>query len=152
MSKIDVLQGKRWGDWVIIGREWVNEKTGQRLNVFAFGGPATTVQNDRYAFGDDDGSESGHTLDTQNTNRTAQVADTTFLIRIEVQETAGGTDNLTAALFAQKNGSGGFVAVPYSATNNGLRLADNTQSRADDDPDSRPGRVSDGIARQRILP
>lgn len=124
---------KRFGDWVIVGKYWVNEKTGQRIPVIQGAGPAVTVQNDRYAFGDDDGSESGHSLDTQNTNRTAQAPDVTFLIRIEVQETNGGTENLAAALYAQKNGTGGFTAVPFSATNNGLRLANDTQSRADDE-------------------
>jgi len=119
--------------WILAGRYWVRVGDGFRLPVIQGGGPANTVQNDVYAFGDDDGSATTHTLDTENTNRDAQAVDVTFMIRIQVEETAGGTDNLTAALFAQKNGTGGFVQVPYSATNNGLRLADDTQSRADDE-------------------
>jgi len=119
--------------WILIGRWWYNTETGQVIAPISGGGPATTVQNDRYAFGDDDGNEAGHSLDTQNTDREAQEADVTFMIRIEVQETAGGTDNLTAGLYAQKNGSGGFALVPYSATNNGLRLANDVNSRADDE-------------------
>lgn len=123
----------RIGEFVLIGRYWIRISDGLFVPVIQGGGPANTVQNDRYAFGDDDGTESGHTLDTQNTNRTAQAADVTFMIRIEVQETAGGTENLTAALYAQKNGTGGFSLVPYSATNNGLRLANDVSSRTDDE-------------------
>lgn len=119
-------------NWRIKGRYWVRGD-GLLVPVIQGGGPANTVQNDKFAFGDDDGSESGHSLDTENTNRTAQEADVTFMFRVQVEETAGGVDNLTAALYAQKNGSGGFLAVPYSATNNGLRLANDTQSRTDDE-------------------
>jgi hypothetical protein len=93
---------------------------------------ANTVQRDVYAFGDDDGSESGHTLDTENTNRTAQVGDVTFLIRIGLEENGGKSDDPATALFAQKNGSGGFTEVTTSRTD-GLKIANDTQSRSDDE-------------------
>lgn len=121
------------GNWLQIGRYWHRVSDGKILPVIQGGGKAVTVQNDKYAFGDDDGSESGHSLDTENTDRSAQVADVPFLIRIQLEETAGGVDNLTGALYADKNSSGTFSAVVFSATNDGIRLVDDTQSRTDDE-------------------
>jgi hypothetical protein len=94
----------------------------------------TTITKPRTrAFGDDDNTEALHSLDTENTNRTAQAADVTFMFRVQIEETNGGNEVDGYALYAQKNGTGGFLAVPYSTTNNGLRLNDDTQSRADDE-------------------
>ena len=123
----------RIGEFVLVGRYWIRISDGLLVPVIQGGGPSNTVQNDKYAFGDDDGTESGHSLDTENTNRTAQSADVTFMIRIQIEETAGGTESDGYMLYAQKNGTGGFIQVPYSSTNNGLRLNDDTQSRADDE-------------------
>ncbi len=116
--------------WKVEGRYWVRESDGFRLPVIQGGGKAVTVQNDRYVFGTDNGSESGHSLDTENTDRGAQAADVTFLIRIQVEETGGVNDTWTFQLYAQKNGGGGFTAVTRARTD-GLRLADDTQSRTD---------------------
>jgi len=117
--------------WRIEGRWWVRGD-GLRLPVIQGGGPAVTVQNDKYAFGDDDGSESGHSLDTENTPRASQVADVTFMFRVQIEETNGGTESSGYTLFAAKNG-GAAAQIPYSSTNNGLRLNDDTQSRTDDE-------------------
>ena len=111
--------------WRIDGHYWIRDSDGLCLPVIQGGGMAVTIQNDRYAFGDDDNNEATHTLDTENTDRIAQVADVTFMIRIQVQETDAGTDNLTAALFAQKNAIGGFVEVTTVSTN-GIIIANDT--------------------------
>lgn len=95
-------------------------------------GMAVVVQNDRFVFGTDDGSESGHSLDTENVARTAQIPDVTFLTRIQVEETDGGNSNLLYALFAQKNGTGGYTEVTTARTD-GLKIANDTQGRADDE-------------------
>ena len=120
------------GKWILIGRYWVRLSDSFRLPAIQGGGKAVTIQNDRYAFGDDDGSESGHSLDIENTDRIAQIPDVTFIIRIQVQETAGGTDNLTAALHARVNGIGTFDPVTTTSTN-GVILANDTQGRTDDE-------------------
>ena len=116
--------------WRLEGRYWIRFSDGLRLPVIQGGGMAETHQIDRYAFGDDDGNEAGHSLDTENTTRGTQEADVTFLIRIQVEETGGASDAWTFQLYAQKNGGGGFTAVTRARTD-GLRLADDTQSRAD---------------------
>ncbi|MHA2086395.1 MAG: hypothetical protein ACXABD_21840, partial [Candidatus Thorarchaeota archaeon] len=118
--------------WILEGRYWVRLSDGFRLLVIQGGGAANTVQNDVYAFGDDDNNEATHTLDTENTDRTAQAADVTFLFRTQVEETAGGTENKAYALFAQKNGAGGFIEVTTGSAN-GIIIADDTQSRADNE-------------------
>ena len=75
--------------WILAGRYWVRRSNGLRLRVIQGGGKAVTSQTDVWAFGDDDGNEAGHSLDSENADRAAQVADVTFLIRIQVQETGG---------------------------------------------------------------
>ena len=118
--------------WIADGRYWIRLSDGFRLPIIQGGGMAVTIQNDIFAFGDDDGSESGHTLDTENVNRTAQAPDVTFLIRISVEETDGGSSSVLGTLFARKNGTGGWNAVTTTSTN-GVILDNDTQSRADDE-------------------
>lgn len=119
------------GKWILTGRYWKRKSDGYLLPVIQGGGPAVTVQNDKYAFGTDNGSESGHSLDTENTPRTAQIPDVTFMFRVQLEETAGGTESTGYTLYAAKNG-GVAAQIPFSATNNGLRLNNDTQSRPDD--------------------
>ena len=111
---------------------WKRLSDGYILSPIRGAGKAVTIQNDTYAFGDDDGSESGHSLDTENTDRTAQLGDVVFMLRIQVEETAGGTEATGFALFAQKNGTGGYTEVTTGRTD-GIRIANDTQSRADDE-------------------
>lgn len=119
------------GKFIRVDRYWIHLETGKRIPVIQGGTSANTIQNARYAFGDDDGTESGHSLDTENTPRTAQLGGVTFLFRVQVEETAGKTDNWTFQLYADKNSGGTFTAVTTTRTD-GLRLANDTQSRADD--------------------
>lgn len=118
------------GKFIKVGRYWIHLETGMRVPVIQGGTSANTVQNDRWAFGDDDGTESGHTLDTELADRSSQLGNVTFLIRIQVQETAGKADTWTFQLYADKNGGASFTAVTTTRTD-GLRLANDTQSRAD---------------------
>jgi hypothetical protein len=123
------------GGWLRIGKYWFGWWRGKpwMLPVIQGGGKAVTVQNNVFAFGDDDGSESGHSLDTENANRTAQIADVTFMIRISVEENGGGLDDLPAALYCSYN-SGTFTAVGTTASGTmPLKLANDTQSRSDDE-------------------
>ena len=71
--------------WLLVGRYWVRLSDGLCLPVIQGGGKSNTIQNDVYAFGDDDGNEAGHSLDAENNDRIAQVADVTFMIRISVE-------------------------------------------------------------------
>lgn len=119
-------------EWRQQGRYWVRLSDGFKLPIIQGGGKAVVVQRSAWAFGTDNGSESGHSLDTVNVPRTAQVADVSFLIRIGIGETAGGSDNSSFALFAQKNGTGGYTEVTTARTD-GIIIANDTQSRSDDE-------------------
>jgi hypothetical protein len=47
------------GKWILTGRYWKRKSDGYLLRVIQGGGPANTVQNDKYAFGTDDNTEAG---------------------------------------------------------------------------------------------
>ena len=112
---------------------WIyNARTGEFIAPISGGGAANVGQNAVYAFGDDDGNEAAHTLDSENTDRAAQIPDVTFMIRIQVEENNGGNGAFLYSLYAQKNGAGGFAAVTTTSTN-GIIIANDTQSRADDE-------------------
>ena len=81
------------GKWILIDRYWVRLSDGLHLPAIRGGGAAHTVQNDVYAFGDDDGNEAGHSLDIENTDRGVQPPDVSFLIRISAEENGGGSEN-----------------------------------------------------------
>lgn len=79
----------------------------------ADGVPAATLEQEGFAFGDDDGSESGHTLNTQDSNATAEVAAVkTLRLLIDATSDPAAT---AYALRYQKNGAGGYTAVPTSS-------------------------------------
>jgi hypothetical protein len=121
------------GKWIQIGRYWYR-RDGFRLPVIQGGGKANTIQNDRYAFGDDDNNEATHSLDAENTNRASQSGDVTFMLRFQVEETAGGTEAQGFALFSEKNGDGtGTFNEVTTGSTDGLQIANDTQSRADDE-------------------
>jgi hypothetical protein len=111
---------------------WIN-KDGIVLTTIRGGGMPVETQNDRYAFGDDDGSESAHSLDTENTPRTAQDLDTNFTIRIQIAETGGGSANITPTLYCSYE-SGTYTAVTTtSSASMPCRLVDDANSRADNE-------------------
>lgn len=116
--------------WRIEGSYWIRESDGLRLPVVTGGTSANTIQTSTWAFGTDNGTESGHSLDTEGANRTAQQADVTFLIRLQAHETAGKTDPWAFQLYAAKNGGATFTAVDSSRTD-GIIKANDTQSRSD---------------------
>lgn len=119
-------------NWIRIGRHWYRLPDLKRVPVIEGGGPPNTTQED-FAFGDDDGSEAGHSLDTQNANRTSQAVGTAnkFLIRIIAEENNSKDDAWAFALRYQKNGAGGYIAIDTSTTE--IRLIDDDNSRADDE-------------------
>jgi hypothetical protein len=118
--------------WNIEGRYWVRKSDGLSIPIIQGGGKAVTGQTANWAFGTDNGSESAHSLDTEGVNRGAQAADTPFLIRLQPNETGGASEAAGYALFAQKNGAGGYTEVTTSRTD-GLRIAANGSSRSDDE-------------------
>jgi hypothetical protein len=85
------------------------------LLVFTFSsGPSATVNQAAFRFGVDDGSESTHGwLAAQNTNINAALGDT-VLLRFLLQA-SGDPASFAPTLRAQKNGAGGYVAVPVGA-------------------------------------
>jgi hypothetical protein len=121
--------------WLRVGRRWFGfyRRRFHVIPVIAGGGKAVTVQTGTWAFGDDDGSESGHSLDTEGAARTAQVADVTFMIRIQVEETGGGAENQGFALFAAKDDASGVFTEVTTSRTDGIRIANDTQSRADNE-------------------
>lgn len=69
----------------------------------------TTEDQEGFAFGDDDGSESAHTLDTQDSHLTAAVG--TKSLRVIVNSTGDKPANAFKLKY-QKNGAGGYEDVP----------------------------------------
>lgn len=97
--------GGSGGDNTIVGDSW------EGGNLITF-----TLDQTAFRFGTDDGSESAHTwLDSQNTS-IYRALGSSFLLRALLQATG---DPATAAytLRAQKNGAGGYVAVPVGTGN-----------------------------------
>ena len=72
-----------------------------------------SLEQEGFAFGDDDGNEATHTLDTQDANVEEALGVKT--LRVIVNAT-GDPGALAYTLRSQKNGSGGYVAVPLAAT------------------------------------
>jgi hypothetical protein len=99
-----------WGpydfdDWVL---DWTNA-------TFPVLPPIATIELEQegFAFGDDDGSESAHTLGTQDTNHTG-AADATKTLRLIYDGTGEG--EVTPTLRFQQDGSGGYIELPVGAT------------------------------------
>jgi hypothetical protein len=72
-------------------------------------GASATLEQEGFAFGDDDGSESAHTLDTQDTNVTEELGTKTLRALINA---TGDPASIAYKLKYQKNGSGGYIDVP----------------------------------------
>lgn len=70
-----------------------------------------------FAFGDDDGTESGHTLGTQDTNHSGVLG--TKSLRL-INDTTGDVANTAYKLKYQKNGTGGYTDVPIVASTSGV--------------------------------
>lgn len=68
-----------------------------------------TFDQEGFSFGDDDGNEAAHTLDTQDTNITEEVGVKTLRTLINL---TGTGSSVTPSLRFQKNGSGGYTLVP----------------------------------------
>ena len=79
---------------------------------------ADTLDQDGFAFGDDDGSESAHTLDTADTNYSGALG--TKSLRVQLDAAVGDPANQAYKLKYQKGGTGGYTDVPTSATTAGV--------------------------------
>lgn len=77
---------------------------------------AATIVQEGFAFGDDDNNESTHSLDTQDTNITAELGTKTLRL---ILDTSNAYSSSAYKLKYQKNGSGGYTDVPTSATYGG---------------------------------
>lgn len=75
---------------------------------------STTVDQQDFRFGDDDGSESTYTQGTQGANKTVALG-TPFIYRALLQA-VGDPASFAPTLYAQKNGSGGYSAVAVGSS------------------------------------
>lgn len=89
-----------FGGWAIVG---VAVKTGIPIDQSAF------------RWGDDDGSESAHGWDQAENTNTTDTDNQTKLLRVQVEAT-GDPAAIAYTLRYQKNGSGGYVAVPVGVS------------------------------------
>jgi hypothetical protein len=92
---------------------WADEPT-RDYSIYATytAGGIPEIEQEGFAFGDDDGTESGHTLDTQDTNYTGANGTKTLRTILDA------TDDPASKAFKlkyQKNGSGGYSDVPVGA-------------------------------------
>lgn len=76
-------------------------------NIISFKDIVASYDLEGFAFGDDNNNEASHTLGTQDADFTGVLG--TKTLRTLVNATGSGT--ITPKLYAQKNGSGGYVAV-----------------------------------------
>lgn len=105
--------GTKASTLTISGADTLNSGLMAGLLVFsAAEGSTPTLTQEGFAFGADDGSESAHTLSTQDANLTAALGAKTLRMLVDATN-----DPATAAftLRYQKNGAGGYVAVPTSS-------------------------------------
>lgn len=90
------------------------------------------VEQEGFAFGDDDGNEASHTLDTQDTNISEGLGTKTLRMLLNATDDPAST---AFKLKYQKNGTGGYVDVPTTATSEGddvvIEASDVTQSGTD---------------------
>jgi hypothetical protein len=93
-------------------------------------GITATLDQEGFAWGDDDGSESAHTIGTQDTNYTGAVG--TKILRMIVDNVTGDAGANLYPLYYQQDGSGGYTAVPVGASSDpttpGVEAGDVTRS------------------------
>ena len=80
---------------------------------------ATPIEQEGFAFGDDDDTEAAHTLDTQDTNYTGVVG--TKTLRTILESTSENPPGQAFKLKYQKDGSGGYVDVPLVNKTSGFK-------------------------------
>lgn len=83
-----------------VGSNWTG-------HIIAFKATTVALEQEGFAFGDDDNNEAGHTLGTQDANHTGAVGTKT----LRMLTNATGAGSFTPTLRYQKNGSGGYVYV-----------------------------------------
>jgi hypothetical protein len=129
------------GEFVLIGRWWVRISDGKRVPAIQGGTSANTVMENIWAFGDDDGTESGHSLDTGNAARTAQAPDENFLIRMMARETNSKNDPWAMFCYCSYNGGTWTELSATSSAGMPAFISANVSSRSDEE--STTHRLSD---------
>jgi hypothetical protein len=96
-------------------------------------GGGGAVDQEGFRWGVDDGSESAHTFaEPEDTN--LSLADTTSrLLRVLVEGESTDPASVAYTLRSQKNGSGGYVAVPVGSTTAGAGISNQTTAASADD-------------------
>jgi hypothetical protein len=87
--------------------------SGSEAEIIISYGIISELEQEGFAFGDDDGSESGHTLGTQDTNVTASLGTKTLRMLID---STNDPESAGFKLKYQKNGSGGYIDVPVGSS------------------------------------
>lgn len=88
------------------------DRRGSAYVTYVAGTP--TIEQEGFAFGDDDDTESAHTLHTQDANVTEPIGTKTLRTILD------STNDYVSSVFKlkyQKNGSGGYVDVPIGSQN-----------------------------------
>jgi len=93
--------------------------TGTRFSIYATYTSAAALEQEGFAFGDDDGSESAHALDTQDSNYTGALGTKTLRTLLDA---TGDPASSAYKLKYQKNGSGGYTDVPVGSSSGGADL------------------------------
>jgi hypothetical protein len=95
---------------------------------------SATFEQEGFRFGEDDGNESAHTWTANQDTNISTVDNTAKLLRTLVNTTSD-TASSAFTLRYQKNGAGGYTAVPVGATSAGttplIEAADSTESGND---------------------
>lgn len=94
--------------WVSGNDDWLIG--GDSINPVA---DPSTKEQEGFAFGDDDGNEASHTLDTQDTNVTEELGVKTLRALINATD---DPPTIAYKLKYQKNGAGGYADVPVGSS------------------------------------
>ena len=127
------LRYSNGGLWVQRGDHWVRLSDGYQLRAIKGGTSANTVMENIWAFGTDNGSESGHSLDSENTPRTTQAADENFLVRMMARETNNKNDPWAMYIYCSYNGGTWTELSTASSAGMPAFLNNDVSSRADDE-------------------
>lgn len=115
-NRPDFLSGipRRDGLWFRVGRWWYHPIHG-RVPVIAGGTTAAFTQT-HARFRNDDGSETTATFKANEDANTLMFTDTNYRIRIQVDETAGGTSANFVGVLRYSHNGGAYTAVSGSSS------------------------------------
>lgn len=90
------------GQWVVAGAAFEDP-------------PAATLDQEGFRFGNDDGNEAGYTFAAAQDSNVSAAIGTNLLLRCLIDVASGDPLATAYTLRSQKNGAGGYVAVPVAA-------------------------------------